>query len=136
MLQNRSIPRCTVIPELAYDDVTQAADWLCGVFGFNVRIRIGSHRVQLNVGDGAIVVMERTPESRGSKSSVLVRVGDVHGHYEGTKDRARILRTPADHPYGERQYTIEDIGGHRWTFTQSIADVAPESWGGESGALD
>ena len=51
MLQNRSVPRSTVIPELAYDDVTHAADWLCDVFGFNVRVRIGNHRVQLNVGD-------------------------------------------------------------------------------------
>jgi hypothetical protein len=32
----------------------------------------------------------------------------------------------------ERQYTAEDLGGHRWTFAQSIADVAPEEWGGLS----
>jgi hypothetical protein len=38
----------------------------------------------------------------------------------------------ADYPYGERQYTAEDLGGHRWTFSQSIADVAPEEWGGLS----
>jgi len=36
----------------------------------------------------------------------------------------------ADYPYGERQYTVEDPGGHRWTFSQTIADVAPEKWGG------
>jgi uncharacterized glyoxalase superfamily protein PhnB len=135
MLQNRSVPRSTVIPELAYDDVTHAADWLCDVFGFNVRVRIGNHRVQLNVGDGAVVVFERDPQSPASKSSVMVRIDDVHGHHQRTKDRAHILRSPADYPYGERQYTVEDIGGHRWTFTQSIADVAPESWDGESGSL-
>jgi hypothetical protein len=37
---------------------------------------------------------------------------------------------PADHPYGEPQYTAEDFAGHRSTFSQSIADVAPEEWGG------
>ena len=48
---------------------------------------------------------------------------------------ARIIREPADHPFGERQYTVEDFGGHEWTFSQTIADVAPEERGGESGQL-
>jgi hypothetical protein len=47
MLANRSIPRCTVIPELAYPDASEAADRLCDVFGFKLRIRIGNHRIQL-----------------------------------------------------------------------------------------
>jgi hypothetical protein len=32
--------------------------------------------------------------------------------------------------FAKRQYTAEDLGSHRWTFTQSVADVAPEEWGG------
>jgi hypothetical protein len=32
-------------------------------------------------------------------------------------------------PFGERLYTAEDIGGHRWTFTYSIDDVPLEKWG-------
>jgi uncharacterized glyoxalase superfamily protein PhnB len=32
----------------------------------------------------------------------------------------------------ERQYTVEDLGGHRWTFSQSTADFSPEEWGGQS----
>jgi uncharacterized glyoxalase superfamily protein PhnB len=32
-------------------------------------------------------------------------------------------------PFGERLYSVEDVGGHRWTFSQSIADIAPEDWG-------
>jgi uncharacterized glyoxalase superfamily protein PhnB len=47
----------------------------------------------------------------------------------------RILRPPTDYPYGERQYTVEDFAGHTWTFSQSIADVSPETWGGTSGQL-
>ena len=78
MLQNRSVPRSTVIPELAYDDVTHAADWLCDVFGFNVRVRIGNHRVQLNVGDGAVVVFERDPQSPASKSSSMTFMGIIN----------------------------------------------------------
>ena len=32
-------------------------------------------------------------------------------------------------PYGERQYNAEDIGGHRWTFSQSIARGDPADCG-------
>lgn len=150
MLVNRSVPQSTVIPELSYPDVGEAVDWLCAAFDFTLRLRIGNHRAQLNVGDGAIVVTERrfSEESHSPKSveppphkgeithSVMVRVKDANHHYEhATKHGARVLRPPTDHPFGERQYTVEDLGGHRWTFTQSIADVAPEEWGGTGGQL-
>jgi uncharacterized glyoxalase superfamily protein PhnB len=46
------------------------------------------------------------------------------------RNGAHILSPPTDYPYGERQYSAEDLGGHRWTFSQSIADVDPASWGG------
>jgi uncharacterized glyoxalase superfamily protein PhnB len=36
-----------------------------------------------------------------------------------------------DYPYGERQYSAVDVGGHHWTFSESIADVDPADWGGE-----
>jgi len=134
MLWNRSIPRSTVIPELGYPDVGQAVEWLGAAFGFTLRLRIASHRAQLNAGDGAIVVTEQQPEA--GRSSVLVRVEDATQHHEhAARHGARILRPPADHPYGERQYTAEDPAGHRWTFSQSIDDVAPEDWGGTSGEL-
>ena len=48
---------------------------------------------------------------------------------------ARILNGPRDYPYGERQYSVMDLAGHRWCFTQSIADLAPEEWGGASAEL-
>ena len=135
MLTNRSVPRSTVIPELVYPDVEQAAKWLCGAFGFTLRIGMGSHRAQLNVGDGAVVLMEprRDEQSRGY---VMVRVEDVHSHCERARQQgARIVREPADYPYGERQYSVEDLACHVWTFTPSIADVHPADWGGTPGQL-
>jgi len=59
LLANRSIPTCTVIPEIAYPDVAEAITWLCDTFGFTLRVRIANHRAQLNVGDGAVVVKEQ-----------------------------------------------------------------------------
>jgi uncharacterized glyoxalase superfamily protein PhnB len=151
VLDNRSMPTSTVIPELVYADVGQAVVWLCDTFAFQERWRAGDHRAQLAIGDGAIAVTEKrtgtgwadqpdevefVPPQPGVVShSVMVRVDDVDGHFERARQRgARILHPPTDYPYGERQYEVEDLAGHRWTFSQTIADVAPEQWGGTSPA--
>jgi uncharacterized glyoxalase superfamily protein PhnB len=130
MIVNRSSPSAAVIPVLAYKDVAEASDWLCRAFGFRERLRIGDHRVQLVYGDGAIILTARTAPPDKATHSVHVRVEDVDRHHEqALRSGARILQPPADYPYGERQYSAEDPGGHLWTFSQSIADVDPASWG-------
>ena len=131
MIANRSVPAATVIPVLAYTDATEAADWLCTAFGFEVRLRIANHRVQLVLGDGAVVATDGGRPGAGAGHSLLVRVEDADAHHDrAAAAGALIVAPPTDYPYGERQYTAEDLGGHRWTFSQSIADVDPADWGG------
>lgn len=129
------MPPSTVIPELVYEDVTEAVGWLCDTFGFQVRWQAGDHRAQLWLTGGSVVVTE--PPGSGPRpgtQSLLVRVADVRAHHDHARERgAKVLQEPRDFPYGERQYGVEDPGGHRWYFSQSIADVAPEDWGGASG---
>ena len=126
------MPTSALIPVLVYENVPEAAAWLCETFGFAPRWRAGSHRAQLGIGDAAVALTEGRPGD--SSASVMVRVEDVDAHYELARERgARTLDSPTDYPYGERQYTAEDPAGYRWTFSQSIADVAPEDWGGSSG---
>jgi uncharacterized glyoxalase superfamily protein PhnB len=135
MLRNRSVPQSTVIPQVSYPDVRAAAAWLCDPFGFRVRLFIGNHRVQMHIGDGAMVVTEQKALGRQTNCgvSVMVRVENVHAHHErAQRHGAAIVRPPQDYPYGERQYSAEDFNGYVWTFTQSIADSRPEDWGGES----
>jgi uncharacterized glyoxalase superfamily protein PhnB len=115
--------------------VNQAANWLCDAFGFNVRLRIGTHRVQLNVGDGAVTVRELRPNevntSLGIGHSITIRVEDADAHCRRARERgARITQEPVNHPYGERQYNVEDFAGHSWTFSESVADIHPSEWGG------
>jgi uncharacterized glyoxalase superfamily protein PhnB len=137
---NRSIPNVTVIPVLVYPNVRAAVEWLSTVFGFVERVRIGeTHRSQMRIGtDGAVIIAEaqgeQQPPQAGAVTHVLkVRVADVDAQFERARSHgARVLQPPTDQVYGERECTVEDIGGHRWQLTQSLRDVAPEEWGGET----
>jgi uncharacterized glyoxalase superfamily protein PhnB len=139
MKANRSIPSSTVIPVLIYPDVREAVAWLSAAFGLVERVRIGEdHRSQLGYGDGAVIIGDvrgdRRPPRRGEVThSVTVRVEDARAHCERAQAHgARILMEPTDMPFGERQYSAEDPAGHQWTFSESIADMAPEDWGGQT----
>jgi uncharacterized glyoxalase superfamily protein PhnB len=130
VLQNRSIPESVVMPVLIYADVRAAVAWLGAAFGCVERLRIGEHRAQLALGSGHLVVADG-PVLGPGPSLLLVRVADVDAHCRRAESAgARILMPPTDHVYGERQYTAEDVAGHRWTFSQTVADVDPSSWGG------
>lgn len=139
MKPNRSIPAPTVIPVLIYPDVREAVAWLTAAFGFSERVKIGEdHRSQMNVpGGGAVIVgdvrRDRVPPREGeSTHAVMVRVDDANAHCAHAREHgARILMEPTDFEYGERQYTAADPAGHQWTFSETLADVHPETWGGE-----
>jgi uncharacterized glyoxalase superfamily protein PhnB len=141
MLSNRSIPRAAVVPVLVYPDVREAVAWLEAAFGFVEHVKIGEdHRSQLGYGDGAVIIgdvrHDRRPPRPGEEThAVLVRVEDAHAHCEHARAHgAKILMEPTDWEYGERQYEAEDLAGHRWTFSETLRDVAPEEWGGETTA--
>jgi uncharacterized glyoxalase superfamily protein PhnB len=143
MNSNRSIPQSAVIPILTYPDVREAVAWLSIAFGFVERVQIGeNHRSQLVVADGAVIVAdmgdERRPPRPGEIThSVMVRLEQVDAHCERARSHgAQILMEPTTFPYGERQYTAEDPAGHLWTFSETLADVAPEAWGGRLVAVD
>jgi uncharacterized glyoxalase superfamily protein PhnB len=132
MKANRSVPPCAVIAVVRYPDPDVAAAWLEKAFGFTVRLRIANHRVQMRAGEGCVTVAEGDAVPNGA-ASVQVRVEDARAHCERARAAgAKILSEPTDQMYGERQYVVQDFHGHVWDFTQTIADVEPESWGGVS----
>ena len=138
MIRNRSIPTATVIPVLVYPDVRVAVAWLTDAFGFVERVRVGDdHRSQMRVGDdGAVIVADvrgdqHPPQAGLTTHVVKVRVADVDAAFERARAHgARVLQEPTEFEYGERECTVEDLAGHRWQFTQTMRDVAPEEWGG------
>ena len=125
---------------LVYEDVAKAIDWLCDTFGFTERLRGAGPggsvaHAQLAIAGGAVMLGRpggefRPPRPNEVSQYVHVHVEDVDEHFEHARQRgARILKSPTDMPFGERQYSAEDPWGHRWTFSQSIADVPLEAWG-------
>jgi uncharacterized glyoxalase superfamily protein PhnB len=135
--RNRSIPSAAVIPVLIYPDVREAVAWLSGAFGFVERLQIGeNHRSQLSFGDGAVIVGDvrgdrRPPRAGEVTHSVLVRVDDANAHCARARAHAaEILMEPTDFEYGELQYEAADLAGHRWTFSETLDDIDPETWGG------
>jgi uncharacterized glyoxalase superfamily protein PhnB len=155
MVMNRSAPPGAVVPWLIHDDVAAAIPWLCEAFGFTERLRTAPepepepdgtiHHAQLAVGSGSVVLTGRPTAVRSVSTgdtepvsqrpsafveSVYVQVDDVDRHCErAQRFGARILRAPHSCEFGEGQYSAEDLAGHHWTFSESIADVSPETWG-------
>lgn len=141
---NRSIPPATVVPILVYPDVRAAVAWLTDVFGFVERTRIGeAHRSQLSVGaDGAVIVADvrgaQVPPTAGLVTQVVrVRVEDADAHHARVSARiegrgGKVLGAPEDQIFGERDFLVEDLAGHRWAFCETLRDVAPEEFGCET----
>jgi uncharacterized glyoxalase superfamily protein PhnB len=135
LMNNRSMPANAVIPVLNYPDMLAAVDWLCKAFGFRERLRVADHRSQLQLGmAGEGIVVRQGPKplsSIDSTHAMMIRVGNLTLHHRRTVSAgARIVSPPTPHPYGERQYTVVDPWGHVWVFSETIADVDPDTWGG------
>jgi uncharacterized glyoxalase superfamily protein PhnB len=138
---NRSAPHARVTPVLTVADVRTAVAWYMDVFGFVEHVRIGEgHRSQLGLGDSPaaeLVVAEvrpgrRTPEQLTSHQ-VMFKVSDVEEVVERAVVRgATMVDAPHDWEYGERQAIVRDPFGHQWVLNQTLADVAPEQWGGHT----
>jgi uncharacterized glyoxalase superfamily protein PhnB len=140
MVVNRSAPGATVVPILVYEDVAKAVDWLRDTFGFRERLRVEGrggvvYHAQMLVGDGTIMLGRqggeyRAPQTDEVSQYVAVHIPEVDAHFEHARQcGARIVNEPRDMPFGERQYTAIDPWGHRWTFSQSVADAPFEAWG-------
>jgi uncharacterized glyoxalase superfamily protein PhnB len=139
VIPNRSAPAATVVPVLVYPDVREAVAWLTAALGFRERVRIGAgHRAQLQVGaDAAVIVAqahaEQQPPSGVVSSLLKVRVADVDEAFRrALACGARVVQEPVTQVYGERECTVADLAGHRWQLTQTMRDVAPEEWGGQT----
>ena len=133
-----------------YEDPSRAIDWLCRVFGFEIRIRIegenGSvEHSELEYGQGLVMVSgvqakpgkpwtyRTSPRalSGANTQSMMVFVDDVEAHCAAARaEGAKVISEPTTSDYGpnywtDRTYEAEDLEGHHWWFVQRLREQAP-----------
>jgi uncharacterized glyoxalase superfamily protein PhnB len=141
MVKNRSVPINHILPHLYYENIADALTWLTSVFGFvedyHFDLPDGQlHGVMIHKGDAWVMLKNsgRTMKSPGRlgfhAQSLTVFIDNVDEHYRNTQSwGARILEEIFNTEYGERQYSVQDLEGHVWTFSEHVKDVSPDSWG-------
>jgi uncharacterized glyoxalase superfamily protein PhnB len=137
-MRNRSVPADTVLPHLSYQNLAEAIEWLKETFGFEEHFRYGEPvaGAQLHMGEAWIMVSDpgpwmTSPAETGRMTQMLtIFVEDVDKHFARSRAAgAKIVEELHETEYGERQYGVEDIEGHRWLFAKHARDVSPEEWG-------
>src|SRR5262245_55274930 len=120
-----------ISPAVFYDDAGAAIDWLCRVFGFEVRLKVEGEggrieHSELTFGDGLVMVGQagdtpkrprshcKSPRSVGGANtqSLAIFVDDVDAHCERARAAgATIAQEPETHDYGadywaDRSYEV------------------------------
>jgi uncharacterized glyoxalase superfamily protein PhnB len=138
MIDNRSVPANVILPHVIYQDLPAAIDWLTRTFGFTEHYRYGDpiSGAQMYLGNAWIMVNQTkagysTPVQLGYGTQMLtIFVENVEAHFERTiAAGARIFEELHETVYGEFQYGVEDLDGHRWLFSRHARDISPEEWG-------
>lgn len=130
-----------IMPSLRYDDVGRALVWLQDTFGLREHLRWSSEdgmvqHAEMRIGDGYVELAGATEDQPGPRTlgrtstALVVLVDDVTEHFTHTQAaNAKIVSPLSDKPWGLRQYTVEDLEGHRWEFSQQTRRVPPDEWG-------
>jgi uncharacterized glyoxalase superfamily protein PhnB len=130
------------MPSLRYEDLSEALEWLSRAFGLKEHLRWVDEdgtviHAEMRIADAFVELFAGPPGSDRSTEghgchALVVLVDDVDGHYRrARKAGALVIAEPEDKPWGLRQYTAQDPGGHRWEFSQHLRDVPPAEWGAQ-----
>ncbi|MGU3495822.1 VOC family protein [Xanthobacteraceae bacterium A53D] len=116
-----------IFPALRYDDGPAAVEWLKDALGFEPRLVVPGAdgtiaHAELTHG-GSLVMLGSAPNPDPAnpwgreRAGLYVRVDDIDAHYARARAAgARIEMEIHDTPYGSREYTLRDPGGHLWSF--------------------
>lgn len=116
-----------LFPAIKYDDAPQAVTWLKAAFGFEPH---AVHKdddgniahAEMKMGEALIMFGgKRAPDKTNpwctEPMGVYVCVDDIEAHYKRAQAAgAEIVRPLSDTPYGAREYSARDCGGHLWSF--------------------
>lgn len=125
MSQDPSHPN--MFPALRYEDGAAAVDWLQRVLGFSPHMVVpgpgGSIAHAEMAYAGGMVMLGSAPSTDPANPwartamGLYVRVDDIDAHYARAREGgAEIVMALHETPYGSREYTLRDPGGHLWAF--------------------
>ena len=130
-----NMPRVT--PNVFYDDLGAALDWLGKAFGFEKRMSIpgsdgGLIHAEMQFADGVIMMSPTSDQETWTSPrsidgavtiGLYVYVDDVDAHCEKARSAgAKIVAELEDMFWGDRTYVAEDLERHRWTFAEHKRD--------------
>ena len=113
-------------PILAVADVVAAADFYTKKLGFTLGFTWGDPPdvVGMNLGDVSIHLSQGAPSP--SECSVYFVVGNADDLYEFHRaNGVEIVETPADRPWGLRDYRIRDLDGYELKFGHRLPEAGP-----------
>ncbi len=134
-----NMPRIT--PNVFYDDLGAALEWLSKSFGFETRMSMPGPdgaivHAEMAVADSVFMLSPTeatpafgSPKSLGGKvtTTLYIYVDDVDAHCARARSAgAKIVSELETMFWGDRTYVCEDPEGHRWTFAQHVKEVSPE----------
>lgn len=131
---------------LYYQDPSAAIDWLCRVYGFELRLKVEGEggavvHSELTFGSDALIMVASagmphrpeathcaSPRAVGGKNTqnIMLFVDDADAHCAWVKAQGgTVTMEPRTSDYGEefftdRSYEAEDLEGHRWWFVQRL----------------
>ncbi len=133
---------------LTYERASEAIDWLCKAFGFEVRLRVDGKdgiilHSELVFGEAVFMVgdakrpdrpISRAPSELGGANTqkIMVYVDDVDAHCARSRAAgAKIVSEVQLHDYGpeywaDRSYSCTDIGQHEWYFAERVRTGTPK----------
>ena len=130
-----------VVPEIAYDDVPAAIEFLTRAFGLRERVEArltgnGFVRAFMELGDGLISLTtagghgHQSPRAAGTTTqSVKCYVDGIDRHFAQAKaNGATIISEPTDEFWGGRIYRAKDPEGHYWEFSERGRELAASEW--------
>lgn len=129
----------SITPYLIIKGAAAAIDYYKEVFGAIELVRIPQPdgrvgHAELKIGDSVFMMADEFPEmdTVGPKAlgnspvGLLLYVEDVDAVFARAVARGAAVKKPlADQFYGDRNGTIEDPFGHKWTIATHVEDVAP-----------
>ncbi len=138
-----------VTPYLVIKGAAAAIDFYKRVFGaaemFRMPMpdgRIG--HAELKIGDSVVMLADESPEAEaispktlgGTTVGLMIYVDNADSVFnKAVSMGAKVKKPMADQFYGDRNGTLEDPWGHKWTISTHVEDVTPEEMNKRMAAL-